>query len=935
MKISRAETFDISLNKPKTQSSQSSSIRRVENLPAVSTNTLRAYNNIPFKGKFVPKSEFLEWLKSTKFLRSDLVDDVFNTFCDETSQLSEKSFEILKSFNKKGQVVLSSKDIFANAKENGKINYRALELVDNLMEEQVGFYGSGPNFGQILKTLKDKDGNFNDDIIEILEQNIPAFKKYLSFRPKYVSDAIKDNEGNFSPEAIKYIKEHINSKENLQDILSDIYIGKNQDGKFDADNVKIMHTLDETFGNRWGVASLKAIVRKAPKEQKQEIINFANKIKDDEMFEHIMKNMQTLALEFNEINIGFAKTLTSITKGREDILKILIEKIKLTPETLTKDNEEILSSVCKMFKPEELKKMLDASIYKAGDKKGQFSFENLNRYKEIYTSRHYRMDIIDALSSKLSLEEDDKAIDVFHKLYTMKWAKGTHNTDNIDENILNFITTLGTMAKNNVPKRQVPKSLLENLEQLISSKYATQSKAVFENFVDIPDLKVVKKLERANLEEVGLKPEQITSIFQNTDETNLLKFKEFIREYTKKYNLTELDLEVNPNIKGRLEIISNTNGNKNVLLYDFINHKPITNIQVSETHSNVIKTQHDYGNNTETSITFCKKDIGYYKNLEILQSQTIKHFDDTGNEIYRDVIEQSPIKGVLNLKKVYPNGKEEIIVNARITPDGNELIEKNMKSFDDTQTIYRFEKDKKGNTITDYTIIDKNGKTLMNQSSTHEIISENHYRTSKNGIAYDIKIENDNFIVTNENSQKTITLNISELSENTEEHVLPLLKQFSGDELFKIHETGLKSITYNKYKMGASFSHDKNQILFGKDFEDFGIILHEFGHAKDRLLFKEIAEQINSEPKLLEIYNKEREAFRNNFSESQLDFIGYFTSDHHYTGGAFSAGNPLIEGIAETNTLLNTHPHNDTQAVRAQYWQQYFPNTIAYIAKLI
>lgn len=119
------------------------------------------------------------------------------------------------------------------------------------------------------------------------------------------------------------------------------------------------------------------------------------------------------------------------------------------------------------------------------------------------------------------------------------------------------------------------------------------------------------------------------------------------------------------------------------------------------------------------------------------------------------------------------------------------------------------------------------------------------------------------------------------------------------------------------------------------DFEDLGIILHEFGHAKDRLLFSEISEQINNQPELLKIYNEEREAFRNNFSESQLDMIGYFTSDHHYTGGLFGNGNPLIEGIAETNTLLNTHPYDDIQSLRAQYWQQYFPKTIASIAQLI
>lgn len=934
MKISRAQKINIPANGVKNEVLTENPITETKNLPSVSANTLRAYNNIPFKGKFIPKSKFVEWLKSTGFIRTDIIDDIFSAFCDETSQLSERAFEILKSFQEKGQPVITARGIFANAKENGKLNYRALGLIDNFMGTQRECWGSGTNFQQILTMLKDKNGNFNENLIEVFEQDIPTFKQYMSRCPEHIFNAVKDSEGNFSEEAIKYLREHNNGEEKIHNVLTNIYTGKNPDGTFDAENIEIMRTFDETFGNRRGAYSLQAMVRNVPKEQKQNIINIASTIKDDKQFEYIMRNMQTLNLEFNEANIGFARTLTNITKGREDVLKMLMEKIKLTPEMLTEENTKILSRVCEMFQPKELEKMLNASIYKAGDKKGQFSFENLNRYKEIYTSRYRKMDIVETLSSRFSLEEDDKALTVFHRLYTMEWPNGTYNPDKVDEHILNFMTSFGTMEKDNIPQRPMPETLIENIEQLLLSKYATQSKAVFENFVDCPNLEAIEKFERVNLEELGLKPEQVTAMFQYTNEADLLTFKEFMRRYMQKHNLETVDIASNPNIKGRIEISSGTEENKNILLYDFTNQKPITNIQVSETRYNITKTQHDYGNNTETTIVFRKKDTGYYRDLEVLQSQTIKHFDDAGNEIYRDVMEQSPVRGALNIKKVYPDGREEIISNAYIK-DGHEIIEKNMESLDGTRTIYRFETDNNGNTITDYTIINKDGKTLMNQSTTYETLSENHYRTSKNGVAYDIKIENNSFIVTNENTQKTITLNLSELTEGSEKNLIPLLKQFSGDELFKIYETGLKNISYKKYYTGASFSPDKKQISIGKDMEDLGIILHEFGHAKDRLLFSEIAEQINSDPKLLEIYNKEREAFRSNFSESQLDLIGYFTSDQHYTGGLFNAGNPLIEGIAETNTLLNTHPHNDVQAVRAQYWQQYFPETIASIAKLI
>ena len=42
-----------------------------------------------------------------------------------------------------------------------------------------------------------------------------------------------------------------------------------------------------------------------------------------------------------------------------------------------------------------------------------------------------------------------------------------------------------------------------------------------------------------------------------------------------------------------------------------------------------------------------------------------------------------------------------------------------------------------------------------------------------------------------------------------------------------------------------------------------------------------------------------------------------------------------MEGIAETNTILSLSPKNRTQALRSHYWQQYFPRTVAYLAKLL
>jgi hypothetical protein len=933
MKISRVQFANIASKGAKNEIPVQNPITGDKDLQSVGATALRAYNNIPFKGKFIPKAEFTDWLTSTGFTRKEAFDDLFKILCDETSQLSEKTFDFVKNFKQKGMNILQSSGVVKAVKEDGKINYKALDLIDKLAEPQRGF-SLRINYSEILNKFKDENGKINNDVIDIFNKDIPTFKRYVEVRPDVIFRAMKDEKGNFSKDAIEYFSKHLDNKEKIQDIVSDLYSARNVDGTIDLDNIQLIHNIDKDFDGISNNRILKTIVYNSPKEQRGNIVNVAKNIKDDKNFEHIMDNMLKFKLEFNEKNIDFARNLDEVTHGKKDLLNILTSKIHLTPEVLTKENKEIISNACRMFKPEELEVMLDSATYKAGDKKGQVSLENLERYKDIFVSNNYNLDSIKILSSRLSLEEDDTTLKTLHKLYKKEWENGSNIPDKIDRGRIDHMVDFCTLSINDIPKRPMPKAIIDRFEYLLSSKYANQSSEVFENLLRITSTDCVEKLERVNLEELGLKPEQVSAIFKNVDEDKILKFKDFMHDYMAKHNIKTVDLAVNPNIAGRLEITSAVDDAKNTLLYDFGNFKPITNIKTKEDYRTITKIQHDYDNNTETKLVFQKKDIGYYRDFQVLKNQTVTHFDEKGNVIFNEIMENSPVKGAFNIKNVYPDGREEQIAKAVIDPkSGNEIVEKAMKSLDDTKTLYRYEKSPNGNVTLDYKILDKDGKTKMSQHLTHTNISENHYKTTKNDVSYDIKIENDSFIVTNENTNETITLDINELTKDSDENLIPLLKQLSGDELFRIREIGLKQIRHGKYHSGACFSRDDKKIVMGTDFIDFSIFLHEFGHAKDNFLFKNGKLSKNSE--LLEIYNKEREAFRKNFSESQLDLIGYFASDKHYTATFFEPGNPLIEGVAETNSLLNTHPHNDIQSLRAQYWQQYFPNTISYISQKI
>ena len=107
--------------------------------------------------------------------------------------------------------------------------------------------------------------------------------------------------------------------------------------------------------------------------------------------------------------------------------------------------------------------------------------------------------------------------------------------------------------------------------------------------------------------------------------------------------------------------------------------------------------------------------------------------------------------------------------------------------------------------------------------------------------------------------------------------------------------------------------------------------MHEWGHAKDEMEFSEINEAINKDTKLRQIFEEERTALRENLGYAQQSYVSYFCADKHYLG----KDNSIIEGVAETNTLLSTYPKNDTQNIRSMYWQQYFPRTIAYLSGLL
>lgn len=938
---------------PKTAVTQQSP--SVETITA-DASVLKAYNGI-FTEKAVPKEQIFDYLKSVGEGKEQDFDEIYKTLADKDGYVTEKAFNSFKDFKQnKNKSILFITNLFNLAKENGQINYNALKLADlltcdNKKISRLSRFKNRENYYiDVLNNLKNKDGSFNEKAINFISNHFEILKPYLQLDLKYVFSCIQNNSGEFDINAIDYMGEKINNGAKLNDIRSEIHAAKDGNGNFSYEIKKLNEYLSENF-DKYQASFVKNTVISLTAGEKNknrgiEFIELAKSLKDDKDFMEVWTFIKDIKsdendkskLGYDKASYDFVKKIFSSSyKGKQE-LEIILKKIAVPYDTLSKKDITALIRLISFVPLEETETFIDASIWKAGDKKGQFSAENLEKYLNIYSNNRGIMgkDDIAYIAGCLALEEDNRALSLFEKLHNLRWTKkiGKYEIEEmLDKRTLNFILELSCMEKNGTATRPCFVKVIENIEKLFSMELPMSSKNAFENFILIPEFDVIQKLEKVNFGELGINTGQISQgIFKNADENQLLKFKDYLKDYLKDKNPKTVDINLNKNISSVVELTTGTMRNKTLLLYDFKKGEPTTEIKSTEWNDRITKTQKDFLRNTVSKQKFLVEKDGPYGiyQYNVLQSQEFQKYDKDGNLLYTEIMEKSPVEGVFNVTKTYTDGRVENICSAQKTKEGNDVIEKHMMSFDGTKTDYRYEDDPAGNRICDYKITDKNGKILMNQSVTFEVIDENHFVSSRNNKKFDIQIKNDKLFVKNLQNKKTAAINLENFTKSSQDKILPLLKQLPGEELFAMDELNLESFTIDASSKNACFSPTLNSIMFSNKYLDLGVALHEWGHGKDELVFKEIGEEICKDPELNKIYKEEKTAFRENFSDAQLEHIGYFAADYHYLGNK-----AIKEGIAETNTLLSISPKNSTQSVRSHYWQHYFPKTIAYVSTLL
>ncbi len=372
------------------------------------------------------------------------------------------------------------------------------------------------------------------------------------------------------------------------------------------------------------------------------------------------------------------------------------------------------------------------------------------------------------------------------------------------------------------------------------------------------------------------------------------------------------------------------------LLDKNLKREAIENMSLCQSKGQVyqIKKVNDLRNNTISKVRLSIDDEGYPTATH--EIRVVK--DKAGNVVRKEYTSPSEVNGVFDIRYVDAKGKETVVSSGKIDKKtGETTIKKNMVSLDGTKTDYAYYDDPQGNRIVDYKITDKNGKVLLNNSSTFEVVNENHFVSTKNNQKYDILVDQHDINVTDMNNPKRkARISIDRQIKGDKKEILKSLKAMPGEELFKVAEStkklvGSKDVLESYYDPGDKSIHSGSNLF---------VIMHELGHARDfrdvdgssdeaytNTLFKSMSENKD----IQKVYDEERNAFNKAFPDTQRDHIDYFINKATHYGGELGG---LGETIAESNALLTTPKSHELLAMRSQYLQQYFPKTIAMLDKV-
>lgn len=327
-------------------------------------------------------------------------------------------------------------------------------------------------------------------------------------------------------------------------------------------------------------------------------------------------------------------------------------------------------------------------------------------------------------------------------------------------------------------------------------------------------------------------------------------------------------------------------------------------------------------------------------NHEILtkKSQVIKEevqfIDKDGRQIVETTI-PSEVEGVYKIVQKAPDGTVKILGDAKIDPKtGIKTITKNTESLNGTTVDKIITIQPNGNKNINYVIKDADGNVLMDRHLTHTFISPDEAISKINGKTYKILYSQKKISVLDSQSGKMTELNLDELckdfSSEQRKEMLSVLKQMSGEDLLYVNEKVKNfKFTDNILDSWACYSGDKaNVIQTGNNhFSTTHELYHLISQAINARTPKDainIAKGLGYKKDIVEAYQKELKLFLKHFPEAQLNHVNYFTNQR-------VAQYSMQEAIAESGALLGSYNNIPLFSIRTEYFERYFPETIARI----
>ena len=366
-----------------------------------------------------------------------------------------------------------------------------------------------------------------------------------------------------------------------------------------------------------------------------------------------------------------------------------------------------------------------------------------------------------------------------------------------------------------------------------------------------------------------------------------------------------------------------------------LNRQAIENMSLYQSGSQIyqIKKVNDLRNNVTSKVRLAVDNDGYPTATH--EVRVIKN--KAGKVVRKEYTAPSEVNGVFDI--VYEDAKgnkTQVSEGHYDKKTGITTVKKNMTSLNGTRTTYSYEDDPKGNRIVDYKITDKNGKVLLDKSSTFEVVNDNKFISTRNNEKYEITVDkHDINVVDMNNPKRQARISIDNQIKGNKEKIMKSLKAMPGEELFKVAQT-TKKLVGNKDVLESYYDPSNKEIHSG---ENLFVILHELGHARDYRVVDGSSDEayadtvdmaIQEDPEVQKVYDKERKAFNKAFPDTQRDHIDYFINKVTHYGGELGG---LGETIAESNALLTTPKTHELLAIRSQYLQQYFPETIAKLSE--